>query len=263
MRMSVIDWIRRISELDKRKFAFLSGFFYSLIGVLAAIIIFPNDVGLMSVAFTSMLSIPPLILLLKKTVKKNAALKKFSLSIIFKNHSDIFVVYIFLFLGIFLSYLMISLFLSPSLLLKYFSVQLNIVSGIKSNVLINIISNNLLVFVISFLLSFIFGAGGVLFLIWNASVWGVVLSFFLKDSLANGQILLFLINLVSILPHLITEATAYIGAAIVGGIVSKAILLEKLFSRPFNQIVTQGAIFLIIGALLVVLAAIIEATIFF
>ena len=261
--MSVIDWLRSISELDKRKFAFLSGFFYSLIGILAAIIIFPDDVGLMSIAFTSMLSIPPLMRLLKKTFNKNVALKKFSMRLIFKNHSDILVVYIFLFLGIFLSYLLISLFLPYSTILDYFSVQLNVVSSISNSALTNIIFNNLLVFVISFLLSFIFGAGGILFLIWNASVWGVVLSFFFKDSLANGQLILLLVNFVSILPHLITEATAYIGAAIVGGIVSKAILLEKLFSKRFNQILTQAAILLIVGAVLVVIAAFMEVSIFF
>src|SRR3989344_4932395 len=261
--MNAIDLLRNISELDKRKFAFLSGFFYSLIGILAAIIIFPDDVGLMSIAFTSMLSIPPLMRLLKKTFNKNVALKKFSMRLIFKNHSDILVVYIFLFLGIFLSYLLISLFLPYSTILDYFSVQLNVVSSISNSALTNIIFNNLLVFVISFLLSFIFGAGGILFLIWNASVWGVVLSFFLKDSLANGQLILLLVNFVSILPHLITEATAYIGAAIIGGVVSKAILLEKMFSKRFNQILTQAAILLIIGAVLVVIAAFMEVAIFF
>jgi branched-subunit amino acid transport protein len=65
-----------------------------------------------------------------------------------------------------------------------------------------------------------------------------------------------------ILPHMITEALAYISAAIVGGVVSKAVLREKLFSKKFNHIITDALIFLTIGLILVVIAGIIEVNVF-
>ena len=64
------------------------------------------------------------------------------------------------------------------------------------------------------------------------------------------------------MPHLITEAFAYVSAAIVGGIVSKAVINEDFKTKRFNRIIRDAVLFMGFGFLLVLLGAAIEVYIF-
>ena len=57
---------------------------------------------------------------------------------------------------------------------------------------------------------------------------------------------------------MITEAISYFSAAIVGGVVSKAVLREKVGSKKFHHIMTDAYILLAIGLGIVIIAGIIE-----
>ena len=50
-----VKWIER-----KSWFAFVLGITYAVLGILSALILFPKEVGLAAVAFTSLLSLPSL-----------------------------------------------------------------------------------------------------------------------------------------------------------------------------------------------------------
>ncbi len=65
-----------------------------------------------------------------------------------------------------------------------------------------------------------------------------------------------------ILSHTITEALAYVSAAIVGGVVSKAVLREKLFSKKFHHIITDALMLLAIGIVLVIIVGLLETYVF-
>ena len=223
----------------------------------------------MSVAFTSILLIPSLAILLKMEENVEIREKKLSLKLLFKDHKDIFKVYIFMFLGIFLAYSLISLFLPEVAIKKLFSTQLESagVVGFAANqgLLFEIILNNFLILVVAFVLSLIYGAGAVLFLTWNASVWGVVFAFFVKETVSFGEgnlISEFFTSIIPFLPHMTTEAIAYISAAIAGGVVSKAVIREKLFSKKFHHIITDALILLGMGFALVIIAAFLEVEVF-
>ena len=62
-------------------------------------------------------------------------------------------------------------------------------------------------------------------------------------------------------PHLVTEASAYIMAAISGGIVSKAVIMEKPFSERFKKIIQDALVIFFIAVILLIIAAFIEASI--
>ncbi|MBI2559178.1 stage II sporulation protein M [Candidatus Woesearchaeota archaeon] len=261
----VFEQLFKLRWIERKEHAFFLGFIYALIGLISARLIFPSNVGLMSVAFTSILLIPSLNLLLRMEENVEIREKKLSLTQLFKDHKDIFKVYLFMFLGVFLSYGLLSLLISESNIQKMFAPQLKSagISGFAAQFspLFGIIINNLLVFVVCFALSLIYGAGSILFLTWNASVWGTVFGFFVKQSasLSNSNVFSdFVHSVIPFLPHMTTEALAYISAAIVGGIVSKAVLREKLFSKKFHHIITDAMIFLVIGFALVITAGIIE-----
>ncbi len=261
----VFEQLFQLRWIERREHAVFLGFIYTIIGLVSARLIFPSNAGLMSVAFTSILLIPPLNLLLSKGENVEIREKKLSLTQLFKDHKDIFKVYLFLFLGVFLSYGLLSLLISEPNIQKMFAPQLKSagVSGFAAQYhpLFGIIINNMLVFVVCFVLSLIYGAGSVLFLTWNASVWGTVFGFFVRQSASLNSSNVFsdfVHAVIPFLPHMTTEALAYISAAIVGGIVSKAVLREKLFSKRFHHIITDALIFLVIGLVLVITAGIIE-----
>ena len=265
----VFEQLFKIKWIERKEHAFFLGFIYSVIGLISAKLIFPANIGLMSIAFTSILLIPSLAMLLKLEENIETKENKLSIKRLFRDHKDIFKVYIFLFLGIFLAYSLTLLLFPEIIIQKIFETQLKTagISGfaITQSTLFNLLANNLLVFIVAFILSLVYGAGSILFLTWNASVWGVVFAFFAKQSSTfTGQnpITEFIALLMPILPHMITEALAYISAAIVGGVVSKAVLREKLFSKKFNHIITDALIFLTIGLILVVIAGIIEVNVF-
>ena len=265
----VLEQLFRLRWIERKEHAFFLGFIYSLIGLLSAMFIFPASVGLMSVAFTSLLLIPSLNLLLKMEENVEIREKKLSLGQLFSDHKDIFKVYIFMFLGVFLAFSITSLLLSEVNLQQMFASQLRSAGihglAIIQDPLLRLILNNLLVFFVCFVLSLVYGAGSVLFLTWNASVWGVAFAFFVKQTsfaIGANPFYEFTSSILPFLPHMTTEALAYVSAAIVGGVVSKAVLREKIFSRRFHHIITDALIFIIIGMFLVVIAGFIEVKLF-
>jgi uncharacterized membrane protein SpoIIM required for sporulation len=114
------------------------------------------------------------------------------------------------------------------------------------------------------LASFIYGSGAVFIITWNASVWGTVFAVVAKQSaIVSGQnpFLYFALTLLAVFPHMVLEASAYFIAAISGGIVSKSVLREKLFSKRFTQIIEDGLMMFVIAVVILVAAVYIEANI--
>ena len=265
----VLEQLFKLEWIEKREHAFFLGFLYSLVGILSAWFIFPLYVGLTSIAFISILLIPSLNVLLRLGENAEIREKKFSLKLLINDHKDIIKIYFFMFIGIFFAYSMVT-FLFPRIAIStLFEPQLRsaTVRGLATfrSDLSTIIVNNAIILMICFFLSLIYGAGSIFFLTWNASVWGVFFTFFVKQiaTVQGGNPILIFLNLsLPFLPHLTTEALGYVTAAIAGGIVSKAVLREKLFSKKFYHIINDSIIFLILGLLLIIIAAIVEVRLY-
>ncbi len=257
-------WIEK-----KPPHAFLLGVVYSIIGILSARLIFGGDVGLMSVAFTSILLIPSLNQLLQHEENVEIREKKLSLRILFRDHRDVFEIYLFMFFGIFLVYSMAALMMSPSDTQAFFAPHLRATnlhgSAIYSGEFQSLLLNNFLVLMVCFILSLVYGAGSIIFITWNASVWGIFFGYVAKISSASinqEPLAQFLLILLPVMPHMITEAVSYFSASIVGGVVSKAMLREKIGSKKFRHVLTDALIFMGLGIILVIVAAAIEVYVF-
>ena len=261
----VLEQILNARFVYKKQYAFLLGLVYTIIGIVSARLVFAASTGLMSVAFTSILLIPSLAELLRIEAGQALHESKFSIKRLYRDHSDIFMMYVAMFLGIFVAYSISTLLIPEASLSQLFSHQLK-AAGLRGYAtanaqLMSIIFNNLLIFAVAFVLSFIYGAGAVLFLVWNASVWGVVFSLFVRKAATfagEDPVVAFAREVVPFIPHMVTEGIAYIGAAIIGGIVSKAMLQQKMFSRKFNLIVKDALFFLVFGIVVVIIAGMIE-----
>jgi uncharacterized membrane protein SpoIIM required for sporulation len=250
------DWLER-----KPRFAFIIGFVYAIIGIIAAYLIFPKSHGIASIAFVSILLIPSLGKILAIEEIQDSRSKKFSIRRILIDHADVLEIYLMLFLGIFLAYTLFSLKFSNLLVHGIFDSQLRII-GITGNAsgtglsFSGIFLNNFKVMIIFLALSLIFGAGSILFLTWNASVWGVVFAYIatLSDDAFNTLVSI----LLKVMPHMLAEAGSYFFAIVAGGILSQAVLREKIGSSKLNYVLKDGSMFLLISFILLVLGALLE-----
>src|SRR3989344_3050141 len=98
------DWLER-----KPRWAFIIGFVYSIIAILAAYIVFPKSQGIASIAFLSLLLVPSLSSILRIEELQDSREKRFSIRQVFRDHSDVLLVYFLLFLGIFFAYALFSI----------------------------------------------------------------------------------------------------------------------------------------------------------
>ena len=117
--------------------------------------------------------------------------------------------------------------------------------------------------IVCLILSIVYGAGSILFLVWNARVWGAVFGYVAHNSFGQTHPLIaFGAVMAPVLAHMITEAMSYFSAAIVGGIVSKAVMREDLFSEKFHHILSDAMILLLLGFVMVAIAAVIEVMLY-
>jgi len=264
----VLEQLFKLRWIEKKSHSFFLGFVYTLIGIVAAYFIIPSYAGIMSIAFTSILLIPSLNQLLSQEENVEIREKKLSLKLLFKDHFDIIKVYLFLFFGIFFAYFVLALVLNVTTTTDFFNSQLHLTGLIggatKADFFISILINNIIVFIAAFVLSLFYGAGSIILLTLNASAWGVFFGYTLKHSLmsSTAKMATFFGFLLPILPHTVTEALSYVMAAIVGGVVSKAVIRERFGSKKFNHILTDALILIVVGLVLVLIAGILEVYVF-
>ncbi len=267
----VLEQIYSSRWIEKRsRYAFLMGFSYSIIGIASAMFLFPGDPGLAAIAFTSLMILPSLNKVVTIEENQAARKKKFNLIGLFKDHNDIFKVYLFLFFGIMLSFSFFSLIWPAIATSKIFAQQVNVLGWATGQAYAggglfgSLLANNLKVLIFCLLASFVYGSGAIFIVTWNASVWGTVFALIARESaLATGQnpLIYFALTILAVLPHLILEASSYFIAAISGGIVSKAVIREKPFSKRFTQIIEDGLMMFIIAIIVLIIAVYIEANV--
>ena len=124
---------------------------------------------------------------------------------------------------------------------------------------------------LAIILSFVYGAGAIFLIAWNASIIGVVIG---KDILLiaatitgfgslNFAAAYFpaLVYGLRFLPHGLPEVVGYFVGAVAGGIISVAITKKKYATHEFANISKDALIMAGIAVLLLFIAAVIEAAI--
>ncbi|MBN2052301.1 hypothetical protein JW756_02250 [Candidatus Woesearchaeota archaeon] len=252
----VLEHLFPEAVLEKKAgYAFLIAVIYSIVGIIAARLLFGANSGIVSVIFTSLLLLPYLQKMFKKEEKEEEKEEKFSLkesSIagFFKRNQAIRI-YFAIFLGIYLTY-MLSSFILPQLGFNTFNIlkeQLFVDPALRgrafdTGTFFSIIANNWWVLLACFLIAIIIGDGAIFFVAWNASSWGALFGYrALTAGLYSGASpwgylgLLFIITF----PHVILEGGAYILAAISGNIISNEIIQEKSDIQNFIFYAIGGA----------------------
>ena len=179
-----------------------------------------------------------------------------------ERHEKDIAILLFFFVGMTLAFSVWSLFL-PSSFFQSQVIKVNEIQGYvrggqvtggmtgsltAEEAFMAIFYNNMQVLVFSFLFSFIFGAGAIFIIVWNASVLGVYI----------GQLSKHIWNIpiisLSFLPHGIPEIAGYLVAGLAGGILSASIIRKndtqtlKLIAIDSLKLLVLASVFILIGA---------------
>jgi uncharacterized membrane protein SpoIIM required for sporulation len=134
-----------------------------------------------------------------------------------------------------------------------------------------IMLNNIKLLIFIFFTSFIFAAGSLFIIAWNASIIGVYigenalkyaalykLSFAPIVSKFGVYIFAFFYSIAQIFFHGMLEFVGFFIAAIAGGVISVAVIKHQLFSKKFNKIALETIAIFMLSAALIIIAAYIE-----
>jgi len=255
-------WLR-----EERRKNLLAIFFFALTFTLLSVFltnyILPVYQGLVAVFLVSLIGAYPLIAYLMGE-EKEIMVKRLSEERLLMRHMDELAIYLSFFLGVMFGFLISAIVYPP----EFFSVQIDVIESIRGsslsgtgNIVVNslfekIITNNLWVFFLTFAISFLFSAGMVFILVWNASVLGVFLAR-ASTSIMDVHILIF-----SYLPHGLLEISAYVLAGISGALLSYQFgyfyTTKNYKKETFFRVVKDSLTLLFVGMVCLFVAAVIE-----
>lgn len=253
--------------------AFIFGLLYTFVGYALAILFFGKNVSVAMLFMATLLLVPSLIKLISIEEKRVRAdgIKRF-----YHDHKDIFEIYFFLFVGIFIGYLILGMLFTTTMpgFESSFNFQLNFLEkqqGLSKELIekfkeeavkptfdqfVGILSSNLAIALIAFGLSIFYGAGAIFLVVMNASVFSIFILYVMRysaETLSNSLAILGTFSL-----HLIPELCGFLLAAIAGGVISKALLKEKIGSESFRNVIKDGTVLLLTSFGLIILGALIE-----
>jgi len=272
----VLESIIRPSKMEKTPEEMLwVGFFYSSLGLFLASVILGGYASISAVFITTI----PLIVIMYKTIKyeesKDHRIQEERFLI--KEHGKALSLFMFLFIGMMISYSLWFVVLPVDMVAGLFEFQLDMIKSVNyetlgdfknpSNAFATILLNNFKVLFFCILFSFLYGAGAIFILTVNASVIGVVVGSIIRKSISlygdlkgsalQGYLSAFPLSFAFMI-HGIPEIAAYFLGALGGGIISVAVVNHSTRSREFRHVLIDSLDLILLSAGLVVIAGIIE-----
>lgn len=239
---------------------FVVGGTIATVCLLVSFLIFPSSVGLMTTFLVTMASLPFMLNLASyEEAREEQTVRDVELVSSFEIHKPIIKVYVAFFSGMIFAFSIIFMILPESVVFKLFEDQINEIRLIRGEFLglgyfETILVNNIGVLFITFLFSFLFGAGAVFILTWNASVLATAIGLSAK-SLGGFHALP--LAVLTYFPHGSLELLAYFVGGIAGSLVSVALSRRRI--RKLKLIVKDSSYLMFIAIGLLVIAAFIES----
>lgn len=261
-------------ELRKPLHLFAIGIIFSSIAIFISSALFSHSPSMVVITFMTLPSVYVFTRFLNS--KSEEETKAQDIKKLFKINTDIAELYLFLFLGMsvgitiwfsVLPYETLSLVFSEQIWnLEQLGVATGLVTGsaINPDIFAIIAVNNIKLVLLCAIMSFIFGAGALFILSWNASVVGVAVGTLITKMRMDGiSVFLatfkgFSIGTAYYLLHLVPEVVAYFYAAVAGAFISSAMMRYKPFSKSSNKLVGISLALIGVSVALILFAAVIE-----
>ena len=252
---------------------FIAGFFYSFIALFLSYIVFQEVSGLLMVFLIVMSTLPILYTTIKQEEEIDLIYKK-EWSIL-TEHSHVILFLIFLFLGITAALVICYVFLPAGMTETIFSLQAKAIQDVNNNVVGNVTQfgvfkkiffNNLKVLFFCLTFAFLYGAGAIFILTWNASVIAAAMGSLIKGKLAETASSVGFTSFASYfgiatfsffryMTHGIFEIAAYFVAGLAGSIISIAIIKHNLKE---DRVILDATELIILSLALLVIGSLIE-----
>ncbi len=263
------------AEKQPSKLLFL-GFLYASIAIFLSLWIFEEYAGLVMVFLASTAAIPLLYHTLVYEEQKDLTI--FDEKTLLQEHAKAVLFYMYLFLGLVISFAFWYIILPSDVSSNAFRIQSQTITHlnqqvtggfIQMNLLSKIFLNNVKVMIFCILFSFIYGSGALFIIAWNASVIGVAAGNFIRSHLTEFVQLvgykktaayLYVISLswLRYSIHGFPEVLAYVIAGIAGGILSVALMRHDFGTQKFERILLDTSDLILISVLILFGAAILE-----
>jgi uncharacterized membrane protein SpoIIM required for sporulation len=267
----------------------LLGFFYTSIAMFLAYFIFKEYSSLFMVFLATIAAIPIIYRLMKLEEQKD--LTDTTEAVLLQEHAKALSSFMYLFLGATIAFLIWYVVLPPATISALFESQSSTISSINgrtthlsgtSNATGNVVNsldefsriffNNIKVLLFCILFSFLYGAGAIFILMWNASVIGTAIGNFIRTNIASlanqlgGVTIGAYFSVVSIglfkyVIHGVPEILAYFVGALAGGIISIAIINHDVSTRKFEHILLDSADLLMLSMFILFIAALLEVVV--
>jgi uncharacterized membrane protein SpoIIM required for sporulation len=263
-------------HISKKK-AFFIGFTFASIAVLLSLWIF-HDFASLALVFLTVLAAFPFVYNTIK-IQEQEDLTNLSERTIMKDHSKALSTFLFLFFGFTIAFAVWYVILPSSMTNILFKTQADTILNINTRLAPNAVNsmrvfsviffNNLKVLVFCILFSFIYGAGALFILTWNASVIGTAIGNFIRANLAQytartglakagAYFHVFSLGLLRYSIHGIPEILAYFTAGFAGSIISVAVINHNFKTKKFGKIVVDSSDLILLSLLLLFLSAVLE-----
>lgn len=275
----VLESLVSPENAEKRKsIVFGLGILFSIVGAILANALGGANESMLYVFFTTIPAIPIMYSIIKLEESKD--LKPVSEKYLLKEHSKALGAFMALFLGMIIGKVLVFVFAPWEVTVSLFDAQIVTLEGIKTSMTgyvtagqiaaFNMVFfNNVKVLILSIIFSFLFGAGAIFILSWNASVIAAAIGSFIRAQIQHaGELLGFTrmisyfevwtVGLLMFAIHGIPEILAYFTAALAGGIISVAIIKHDFGTENFERIVMDSADLLLISLLLLLISALLE-----
>jgi uncharacterized membrane protein SpoIIM required for sporulation len=256
----------------------LLGFIYCTVAIFLGYWIFKNYSSLIMVFLTAMASIPLIVAIVKYEEEKD--LQDLSEKMLIKEHGKALSAFMFLFLGFTIAIALWYVVLPSHIISVLFSSQTETIQSINGritgllsfdqfSIFSKIFLNNVKVLIFCILFSFIYGAGAIFILTWNASVIGTAIGNYVRSNIAlyagnfglagfAKYFEIITLGLFRYAIHGIPEIFAYFTAGLAGGIISVAVIRHDFGTRKFEHILLDSADLLLLSLGLLFVASLLE-----
>ncbi len=252
---------------------FLLGAGYSFVAAFLALWIFKSYISIVMIALTIIAAIPIMRNIIDNEEKKEGS-ERNTMKLL-KEHSKAIKAFMYLFIGFTFTFTMLYIFMPSATVERMFSAQLETIITVQSGnaptgefigslgIFSKILMNNIKILLFCMAFSFFYGAGAIFILTWNASVMAAAIGSFIRNNLfyAAGIFDYFQVTIFGLLQYLlhgIPEIIAYFVGALASGMVSFALMKHDFMDDKFKNILKDVAGLLIIAAVILLAAAVIE-----
>jgi hypothetical protein len=244
----------------------LFSFLVSLLGFGTAWLLFPHGISYAFPLIVTVLLVPAFRKLIK--LEEQEIVRKRKLSRVFHYHSDVVEISFFVFVGVFLALLLVQLasVSHPAFFSHAFEYQVESVATVQSYTaditdnlvlgdstprsyrgLVHMLVTTFVLLTVGFLLGAFYGSGGILIIVLAAAQFATLAVYIVtsRGPFLNDFLITALLHVLMLIPLIL--------AAIGGGILSKAVVREKLHSRNFKTVLADSLLLYSGGIVLSVL----------